>query len=242
MNINDTSGIVLAVRDISGQILQEVGTAPYRQEGERALWFELSCCILSSQVPYELAFSAARRLDDSGILLDTRAKEETLVATMLDLLSLPLRLGTSQRRYRFPMARAHQLATVRLRVSDRYGSLLNLLHHPSSPVELRARLIQDLPGVGPKQASMFLRNAGVTYDLAVLDRHVLRYMSMAGLAADDVLKSAPLRSYEIAEDCLRAHARWLRVPVGILDWAIWIVMRAARHVRTRSRLCWTAVH
>ena len=74
---------------------------------------------------------------------------------------------------------------------------------------------------------MFLRNAGVSYDLAILDRHVLNYMSRLGIYSGTKHFISGLKQYKLHEDVLCEHALELDCPVGLLDWAIWIVMRVA---------------
>lgn len=74
---------------------------------------------------------------------------------------------------------------------------------------------------------MFLRNCGVTYDLAILDRHVLNYMSAQGIYSGAQASISGLSQYGRHEQRLRDHAREMDCPVGLLDWAIWIVMRVA---------------
>ena len=74
---------------------------------------------------------------------------------------------------------------------------------------------------------MFLRNAGLSYNLAILDRHVLNYMSAIGLYSGKKQSIATLSQYQRHETTLRDHADDMNCPVGLLDWAIWIVMRVA---------------
>jgi N-glycosylase/DNA lyase len=91
--------------------------------------------------------------------------------------------------------------------------------------------VKHVPGIGPKQASMFLRNAGVTYDLAILDRHVLNYMSKLGMYSGNKYSISGLTHYRRHEETLKKHAEELDCPVGLLDWAIWIVMRVANQIK-----------
>jgi N-glycosylase/DNA lyase len=80
-------------------------------------------------------------------------------------------------------------------------------------------------GIGPKQASLFLRNIGYTDELAILDKHVLAYMGISGLAVN--LKKAvnSLKGYKDLENILQTHARKFGLSLGYVDQAIWIVMR-----------------
>jgi N-glycosylase/DNA lyase len=77
---------------------------------------------------------------------------------------------------------------------------------------------------------MFLRNANGSYDLAILDRHVLRYMEAMNLGSKTNSNVTSISQYERVEMQLRKHADSLGYPVGLLDWAIWIVMRSASRI------------
>jgi N-glycosylase/DNA lyase len=197
------------------------------ESSERGLWAELSTCLLSSQVPYPLAVAAAEALDRTGVLHDQRRGEDELFEKIARILRQPLLVAGRRRFYRFPTARARQLAASRAEVTRFAGNLQPLLLSFGDGVAARAWFVANLPGIGPKQASMFLRNSGVSYDLAILDRHVLNYM--AALSIQNELK--PFRS-GLAQYCryevrLRSYANEIGFPVGLLDWAIWIVMRVA---------------
>lgn len=189
---------------------------------ERHLWWELSCCILSSQVPYQLAMAAADAIDERGYL---HHYTEHLAEKLFEVLSTPLVVDGKKRTYRFPRAKAGHLASTWAAVANAGGSLKALISGDVSDV--RVWLVAHVSGMGPKQASMFLRNCGVTYDLAILDRHVLNYMSAQGIYSGTQISISALNQYGRHEDRLREHAREMDCPVGLLDWAIWIVMRVA---------------
>lgn len=192
---------------------------------ERELWRELACCVLSSQVPYDLAQAAAQRIDGEGLLLGREAPASRIEA----VLSEPVSVGGRMRRYRFPRSRAVQLAATHRAVMKRTGGLQLLLRNGDGAESTRSWLVANAPGVGPKQASMFLRNVGYSYELAVLDRHVLNYMRALGLHGTGALPVG-LTRYHRCEANLVDHARELGYRVGLIDWAIWIVARAARRL------------
>lgn len=215
-----------AVSVVGAEIDRQLTGDVQKSWTEAELWRELACCVLSSQVPYPTAQAAAVRLESSGLLLEKPTAPAALERAIGELLRLPFEIDGAMRRYRFPDSRALQLASsifeVR-RYSDGLGNLLNSF----DDVELtRGWFVKHAPGLGPKQASMFLRNVGVSYDLAVLDRHVINYMMIVGLTADPT----PVRrmaDYRRDETILRDHAADFGLPVGLLDWAVWIVMRVA---------------
>ena len=215
-----------AVASICPEIQLRVSSAA-PVTSERALWWDLSSCILSSQVPYSLATAAADSLDHKGLLHD-KVRHDQVEAPIFNVLSKPLSVKGTRRKYRFPAAKASQLATTYQRIRSEADSLATLLDSFATASEARQWLIENAPGLGPKQASMFLRNVGVSYDLAILDRHVLDYMELVGLRAPSARTVLSLPSYIDTEDLLRDHAADTRCPVGILDWAIWIVMRVVK--------------
>jgi len=199
---------------------------------DETLWRELSCCLLSSQVPYPLAQSAADEIYRAAALNGRRTPEEVRVQVQ-KVLSGYFRVGSSWRRYRFPVTRSQQLAKTWDAVNARAGSFTAVLASFESVNEARHWFVNHAPGIGPKQASMFLRNVGISYNVAILDRHVLEYMNAIGLHDGKARHISGLDAYRIKEAVLQDHATEIGYPVGLLDWAIWIVMRVANADNSR---------
>ena len=216
-----------AVTAICPDIADRASATP-RVRDERRLWWELSCCLLSSQVPYALAAAASDRLEESGLLIATHSDEADLADELTRLLAAPLSMSGSSRRYRFPNARARQLASTKVAVQAGAGSLCELIRVTGTGEAVREWLVGKALGIGPKQASMFVRNAGLSYELAILDRHVLNYMTALDITPTPIRATSSLPPYLRGETALRIHANHIGVSVGLLDWAIWIVMRVAK--------------
>lgn len=217
-----TAATVTIARDVQARL--NVDRRPDRSE--QVLWRELSCCILSSQVQYSLASAAAKRIHDRRIL--TGSKETTykrIEQRLFNALASPLDVVGSSQRYRFPRVRATQLARCWMRLNSQ--TLTASLSEHTDPCSLRHWLVSEMCGLGPKQASMFMRNVGITYDMAVIDRHVIKYMASIGMIPSPSISITSLRSYERFETELSRHAVEHGFSVGVFDWAIWIVMRAA---------------
>ncbi len=224
-----------AVGVVGAEIDRQLNAAPQEAWTETRLWTELACCVLSSQVPYATAQAAAFRVDASGVLVDASLSTEALEASLADLLRQPLEIESGLRRYRFPDSRARQLAATAAKVRRHADGLTDLLAGFGAVESARDWFVAHAPGLGPKQASMFLRNVGASYNLAILDRHVINYMMIVGLTANP----APTRrmaDYRRDEIILRDHAAGVGLPVGFLDWAVWIVMRVARRQSTKEWL------
>jgi len=224
-----------AVSVVGAEIDRQLSGETPEPWSEDRLWTELACCVLSSQVPYSIAQLAAVRVEASGLLLEGHTSAEGLEGALAELLKRPFEIQGTLRRYRFPDSRARQLAATAMKVRCHADGLAGLLAGFDEIESARDWFVTHAPGLGPKQASMFLRNVGASYDLAVLDRHVINYMTIVGLTAD----AAPTRrmvDYRRDEIILRDHAAGFGLPVGFLDWAVWIVMRVASSKVSKERL------
>lgn len=212
--------IQLACESVSG-----LPAPHWTQLEEPDLWREAVSCMLGSGVRLEQAEWALAALDSIGVLSPwahppDRLRLEGLVVNALSA-------SANHGGYRFPRTRAAQLAAAveLLYWSDR--SLGGLIRHTEDAREARRILVGEIPGIGPKQASLFLRNIGFSSDVAILDCHVLRYMSWQG-GPEMIEPVRNLTRYEQLEDLLRTDADRLGIELGELDRAIWLVMRTWR--------------
>ncbi len=197
---------------------------------EDELRFELVSCILGSQVRAESANLAADRLRLAGLLSDERwaGSDYAFEGEVREILA-GRGPGSRMPSYRFPTIRARQLA--KLRTLLRVRTLRSYVGRADDAGSTRRLLVRDLPGIGPKQASMFLRNVGASYDVAVLDVHVLRFLRLIDVLPPEEVNVSALVPYERTEHLARGYAASVGRALGYLDWAIWITMRAAREVR-----------
>jgi N-glycosylase/DNA lyase len=230
MNIQLAERIQHAVAVIYPDIQQSAG-AQRQVPTEENVWYEFSCCVLSSQVPFSLAQAAADKIDESGVLSsrDSRSRSD-IEQDLSTILHGTFSVDGKVRRYRFPAAKSAQLAAAKSNIASRFGSLIEALMHYSDVEDTRRWLVQHAPGLGPKQASMFLRNLGVSDEMAILDRHILSYMSLTGLCHESRTSISNYKSYKSYEIVLRDHAKSLGYTLGLFDWALWVVMRVLADV------------
>lgn len=220
------------IRKLCPLIESEVKKHAKRNRSEYELRRELIGCILGSQVRHDMAVAATANLECANLFSDTRwytctdLKFESDVLMVLEGRAPGLcHLGS----YRFPRARAKQLAQVRNILARM--PLTSRLVEGYAPAELRKNLTEEIPGLGPKQASMFLRNVGKSYDLAILDTHVLSFIDLQGWLTIKQTRINTVSGYEKAERVMTQYANTVGYPVGYLDWAIWATMKAARELR-----------
>jgi N-glycosylase/DNA lyase len=190
---------------------------------------ELVGCIMGSQVRHEMAVAATANIEHAGLLDDAcwiDFEDNDFEYRVLEVLAGQVSDLPHSGSYRFPKARSKQLAQVRNALARM--PLDERLSDGKAAKYLRINLVADIPGLGPKQASMFLRNIGRSYDLAILDTHVLRFMDMQALLSIEQARIGTVKGYERAEGIAIDYAESLGYPAGYLDWAIWATMKAAR--------------
>lgn len=195
------------------------------------LRIELISCLLGSQVRAESANAAVDRLSKAGLLTTRRwlMNDDEFEHQVRRVLAGEDGL-IKKTSYRFPTVRARQIAELRIALQK--ISLRDVIDGDSDPRVLRRKLVRELPGIGPKQASMFLRNVGVSYDLAILDVHVLRFLHFIGVLQIESVCISALNSYERVELLAKRFADSMGKSVGLIDWAIWITMKAASEMKT----------
>lgn len=137
---------------------------------ENKLWEELVCCILSSQVKFELSQAVTENIKRNG-LLDLK-KFDSYGVRLGKILNTPVMINNRPVKYRFPNTKAKQIATARDNIYGNNISLRGMLDKYSEPSKLRVALVNLVPGLGMKQASMYLRNISHSFELAVIDAHV----------------------------------------------------------------------
>lgn len=200
----------------------------WRDLSDSVLWGELCLCILSSNVQFETAVSAVRRLVDKGLLSRTdtrRLPRGRIAAELARPIYLPPRKDGSLRKYRFPNVRASNLASA-WDVMYRERSGVKAFLTESSSVDMtRLQLAEMIPGIGLKEASHFLRNVKFTDSVAIIDTHIVQFLKeFAGLEVS-LERGISSRDYFVLEDMMRRISNQFNLSLAALDMAIWDVMR-----------------
>jgi N-glycosylase/DNA lyase len=211
-------------------IEKQVATSKKHFWTEYDLRRELVACILGSQVRHEMVITALKHLESSHLLNDDlwSNPQSTFESKVFNVLSGRTLKTKNEWSYRFPKVRAKQLAKARDEIEKR--SLSERISDFADPKLLRKQLVKDIPGLGPKQASMFLRNVGKSFELAILDTHVLRFMDLKNLVSLKHKNIGTVKAYERTEKIVVNYADEKGYPVGYIDWAIWATMQAASEI------------
>lgn len=227
-----------SIENVVLKVSNEIERNNYPEEkwdkfAENELFYELVACILGSRVRYETAKECVKRLKDEGLLNRDYLLRNSILAERRIFKELkksiypPFTNGTG---VSYPYSRSKAKFIVQTSYEIYYNqatTLKTLLKNCIDEFEARDLLVEICMGIGPKQASLFLRNIYYTENLAILDTHVIQYMEMQGLH-QGIKKSITKNQYINYEKKLSAYADSLNKSLAKLDVAIWVVMRVVQ--------------
>jgi N-glycosylase/DNA lyase len=175
------------------------------QWDEPEVFAELAFCLLTPQSSAKVCWDAVTRLKQQSLLMkgDASAFEPHLSQ---------VRFGDSKARY---IVEARKMFTRdgRLQLKEQLSSFYNLF-------ELRKWLVDNVKGLGYKEASHFLRNIGLGEEFAILDRHILRNLNRLGVIPE-IPGSITKKRYLEMEEKLRRFAGEIGIPMADLDLLFW---------------------
>ena len=88
------------------------------------------------------------------------------------------------------------------------------------PLKAREWLVENINGFGMKEPSHFLRNIGYSFDLAILDVHVIKNLYEYGFI-NAIPKTLTKKLYLEIEQRMRSFARRLGMSLQELDLLLW---------------------
>ncbi|VVB54670.1 N-glycosylase/DNA lyase [uncultured archaeon] len=173
---------------------------------DAALFEELAFCLLTPQSKAVSCLGAVSSASKSGILFSGST----------DVLAPHLRVCG----VRFHRNKSRFLVEARERfLKDGVGLRGVLDSHPDD-FECRKWLVENIKGMGLKEASHFLRNVGRFRNVMILDRHILRNLARAG-AISKVPNSLTGKKYFACEKAMKEYANYLGIPAWELDLLLW---------------------
>lgn len=201
---------------------------------ENKLLSELVLCILSSQEKYEVALSMVKSLRKENILRIPKNKVEfkEIKSQIKNALKNPVQFKFNERDYsrrlRFFVKKGKYIIDTIANIYLNNLTIKEILNHENCIQETRKNIISYSCGLGPKQASMFLRNIGYYSEFAVLDKHVIDYMRIMGLTCVSENSFSSMSSYQKIETKLKSYADTYNLNLLHLDLAIWTTMRTLK--------------
>ncbi len=170
--------------------------------GDERIFMELVYCLLTPQSKAIYAWDIVKELYLNGCIWSCSHTE----------------LAEYLKRIRFRFNKSRYIVMAResfLNGSLNFNELLN-----GSPFIVRHWLAKNVKGLGYKEASHFLRNIGFSFQIAILDRHILRYMVKFNLISE-IPKSISPKKYILLEDRFIWLSKYLGLSPAELDLLLW---------------------
>jgi len=162
-----------------------------------SLFMELCFCILTANTSAEMGIRTQRMIMDGFIEYSMEQLSEEL----------------KKAKYRFYNKRAGYIINARF-IRKNIKKLISSMDH----FTLREYLVNNVKGLGYKEASHFLRNIGI-FDFAILDKHILQLLFDYGYTKDMKLNSRA--DYLEKERIFNSIAGEYNIQPGIMDLYLW---------------------
>lgn len=170
-----------------------------------AIFAELAFCIFTPQSKAISCWKAVNELYDKKLLFTGSAKE----------------ISNNIHSVRFQNNKSKFLVQARdIFTNNNKLNIKNVLKSFDSPENLRKWIINNIKGIGYKEAGHFLRNIGLGLDLAILDRHILRNLKFYN-AIEEIPSTLTPKIYLKIEQQMVDFCKSINIPMSHMDLLLW---------------------
>jgi len=170
-----------------------------RYGSEKDIFTELVFCLLTPQSKAQSCWETVETLLNKNLLLEGNEDQ----------------ISKELSRVRFRYKKAGYIVEAR-----KHFPLRGKIKKFSNIYDTRDWLVQNVKGMGYKEASHFLRNIGFGEELAILDRHILKNLKFLGVI-DEVPHSLPRKKYFEIEKKMKKFSEKIKIPMCHLDLVLW---------------------
>jgi len=172
---------------------------------KKEIFAELAFCILTPQANGKLCWSAVENMIRKGVLFTG------------DRGHIVKELSSA----RFIQKKSAYIIEARKKLLfDSKFSLKSIISQIGDGYKAREWLVQNVKGIGYKEASHFLRNIGFEQNIAILDRHIVRNLQFVGVIKEIPGSLSKGRYFEI-EKRMMEFSKEVQIPMSYLDLVMW---------------------
>ncbi len=177
----------------------------WKNATEEEIFAELVFCLFTPQSKAVSCWSAVNELAGKNMIFNSKDEDIAKVISKV-------RFRNNKAKY---LVEARKLFTIdsKIKIKEKLKSFKNIY-------ELRKWLIDNIKGIGYKEAGHFLRNIGIGKDLAVLDRHILKNLKVYG-AIKKIPEKLNVKTYLETEKQMQDFAKNIGIPMSHLDMLFW---------------------
>lgn len=175
-------------------------------QSEERVFAELAFCICTPQSKAISCWDSICALIKNNLLFDGNGEQ-------IENFLIGVRFQKNKSRY-IVEARKKFTENGMLKIKEKILSFNNSF-------ELRDWLIENVKGLGIKEASHFIRNVGFGDEqLAILDRHILKNLKRLGMI-EEIPKNLTKNVYLEIENRMTEFSKKIRIPMYELDMLLW---------------------
>ncbi|MEM1943453.1 MAG: N-glycosylase/DNA lyase [Candidatus Caldarchaeum sp.] len=183
------------------KILRALRSFRENRKDPSRVWEELVFCLCTPQTRARNALNAVEKMRSLGLLNNPDSVRTALVLKECGV--------------RFHKTKADNI----LRAFRQFGDILDRLKSERDVFKLRDYLVNNVKGLGMKEASHFLRNIGFE-ECSIIDRHVLSHLVSAGFVRSKP-RSLTRKRYLILERKFKLYAEKAGFKPSVLDLVVW---------------------
>jgi N-glycosylase/DNA lyase len=172
----------------------------WHEANDETIFRELVFCIFTPQSKAKSCWAAVERVCDAELLINGSAKE----------------IAKELKGVRFHNTKAARVVEARKHLKGLKARIAGF----RNPFEAREWLVENINGMGYKEASHFLRNISMGQDLAILDRHILKNLVLLGVIGEVPRHISPKKYLEI-EASMKIFSGREKIPMASLDILLW---------------------
>jgi N-glycosylase/DNA lyase len=172
----------------------------FRSKTSNDIYKELCFCFMTANFNAKKSIAIQAEIDN-GFL---NWSEEKLAETLTEL------------GHRFPNARAKYM----FESQNHKDTIKETLESFENENKIREWIVQNIKGIGMKEASHFLRNIGYK-NVAIIDFHIVDSLARHGLIEQPASRSLTQKQYLEIEGVLRKISEAAQIPLGELDLYLW---------------------
>ncbi len=176
------------------------------EKSDEDVFIELCFCLLTPQSKARAADRAIKSLLEKNILFSGN-KEQILK----ELTNAGVRFPENKAKY---IIEAREFFTHNGKID-----IKNKLDKGTAYAK-REWLVENVKGLGYKEASHFLRNIGIGFELAILDRHIMKNLMKYGII-DEVPECLSKKCYLFFEEKMKRFSKQVNIPLADLDLFFW---------------------
>ncbi len=174
-----------------------------KRNNNRELFKELVFCLMTPQSKAKVCWGVTNKIFENDFIYKT---DKSLLIDAVHTV-------------RFKNKKAQYILDARGRFAHN-NNLSDILNGFENNLDARKWLVNNIKGMGYKESSHFLRNIGKGDNIAILDRHILKNLTLLNVI-EKYPASISKKNYLLMENNMREYSEYINIEMNRLDFVLW---------------------